>query len=407
MQRIPRLLLIIDGMGDRPIIELGGKTPLQAANLPVLDQLAKEGQCGIADPVKPGIVATTVLGTLAILGYDPLNNSVARGVVEALGCGMEIKPGDIAFRGNWATLDEKGIIVDRRAGRIREDTKELSASLCGVKIDDVCVNVGAGTEHRVAVVIRGAGLKDCISGSDPGEHVSSGIKPRHAVPLNKNDKKSLRTAKLLNLFELEARQILSTHPVNLERLSKQLLPANAILTREPGQVHIFPKIKRPSGYGLSGICVTGDNTISGIARVAGLNVCKTLEMTANLDTDLNHKFRLAGKLLKKFSVVVLHVKGCDIAAHNREAGKKKEFLEKIDSELGCFLGNWKGELRLSITTDHATWSKEGFHIDDPVPVLLYGRGVSADSVRGFDEYQVLEGQLGRFRMYKLWEKFFA
>ena len=200
---------------------------------------------------------------------------------------------------------------------------------------------------------------------------------------------------------------MSTHPVNLERLSKQLLPANAILTREPGQVHIFPKIKRPSGYGLSGICVTGDNTISGIARVAGLNVCKTLEMTANLDTDLNHKFRLAGKLLKKFSVVVLHVKGCDIAAHNREAGKKKEFLEKIDSELGCFLGNWKGELRLSVTTDHATWSKEGFHIDDPVPVLLCGRGVSADSVRGFDEYQVLEGQLGRFRMYKLWEKFFA
>ncbi len=163
MQRIPRLLLIIDGMGDRPIIELGGKTPLQAANLPVLDQLAKEGQCGIADPVKPGIVATTVLGTLAILGYDPLNNSVARGVVEAFGCGMKIKPGDVAFRGNWATLDEKGIIVDRRAGRIREDTKELSASLCGVKIDDVCVNVGACTEHRVAVVIRGACLKDCIS----------------------------------------------------------------------------------------------------------------------------------------------------------------------------------------------------------------------------------------------------
>ena len=407
MQRIPRLLLIIDGMGDRPIIELGGKTPLQAANLPVLDQLAKEGQCGIADPVKPGIVATTVLGTLAILGYDPLNNSVARGVVEALGCGMEIKPGDVAFRGNWATLDEKGIIVDRRAGRIREDTKELSASLCGVKIDDVCVNVGAGTEHRVAVVIRGAGLKDCISGSDPGDHFSSGIKPRHAVPLNKNDKKSLRTAKLLNLFELEARQILSTHPVNLERLSKQLLPANAILTREPGQVHAFPILKRPSGLGLSGICVTGDDTILGIAKVTGMDVCKTPEMNANLDTDLNKKFEITAKLLKQYGVVVLHVKGCDIAAHNRDAEKKKDFLEKIDAELGRFLGKWPGKLRLCITADHTTWSEEGVHTDDPVPVLLHGRGIRADSIKEFNEIQALKGQLGRFRMYKLWEKFFA
>ena len=115
MQRIPRLLLIIDGMGDRPIIELGDKTPLQAANLPVLDRLAQEGQCGIADPVKRGIVATTVLGTLAILGYDPLKFSIARGVIEAHGSGLKIMPGDVAFRGNWATLDGQGKVVDRRA----------------------------------------------------------------------------------------------------------------------------------------------------------------------------------------------------------------------------------------------------------------------------------------------------
>ena len=407
MQRIPRLLLIIDGMGDRPINELGGKTPLQAANLPVLDQLAKEGQCGIADPVKPGIVATTVLGTLAILGYDPLNNCVARGVVEALGCGMEIKPGDVAFRGNWATLDEKGKIIDRRAGRIREGTKELSTSLCGVKIGDVCVNVGAGTEHRVAVVIRGAGLKDCISGSDPGDRFSSGIKPRHAAPLKKNDKKSLRTAKYLHLFELAARKILAFHPVNLERKSERLLPANSILTREPGQIHAFPILKRPSGLGLSGICVTGDDTILGIAKVTGMDVCKTPEMTANLDTDLNKKFEITAKLLKKYGVVVLHIKGCDIAAHNRDAEKKKDFLEKIDAELGRFLGKWPGKLRLCVTADHTTWSEEGVHTDDPVPVLLHGRGIRADSIKEFNEIQALKGQLGRFRMYKLWEKFFA
>jgi len=108
VQRIPRLLLIFDGMGDRPIVELGEKTPLQAANLPVMDQLALEGQCGVADPVRSGTVATTVMGTLAILGYDPLRFSIARGLIEAIGCGMKIMPGDVAFRGNWATLDEEG-----------------------------------------------------------------------------------------------------------------------------------------------------------------------------------------------------------------------------------------------------------------------------------------------------------
>ena len=147
MQRIPRLQLIIDGMGDRPIKELGGKTPLQAANLPVLDRLALEGQCGIANPVKPGIAATTVLGTLAILGYDPLKYSIARGVIEAYGCGFKIRPGDVAFRGNWATLDDQGKIVDRRAGRIREGTKELASCLSGLKIEDVTVDVGLSLIH--------------------------------------------------------------------------------------------------------------------------------------------------------------------------------------------------------------------------------------------------------------------
>ncbi|MDP7606484.1 MAG: phosphoglycerate mutase, partial [SAR324 cluster bacterium] len=282
MQRIPRLLLIFDGMGDRPIVELGDKTPLQAANLPVMDQLALEGQCGVADPVRSGTVATTVMGTLAILGYDPLRFSIARGLIEAIGCGMKIMPGDVAFRGNWATLDDEGMIVDRRAGRIREGTKELSSSLCGLKIDDVSLYVGSGTEHRVALVIRGSGLGDCLSGSDPGDNFLSGKKPRHPEVLKKNDKKSLRTAKYLHLFEVEARKILALHPVNLERKSKRLSPANAILTREPGQVYAFPKLKRPSGLGLSGICVTGDDTILGIAKVTGMDACKTPEMTANL-----------------------------------------------------------------------------------------------------------------------------
>ena len=116
---------------------------------------------------------------------------------------------------------------------------------------------------------------------------------------------------------------------------------------------------------------------------------------------------LAGKMLSKYGVVVLHIKGCDIAAHNRDAVKKKKFLEKIDTELGRFLKKWNGKLRIAVTADHATCSKEGVHVDDPVPVLLHGQGILADSVKGFDEFQASEGHLGLFRLHKLWENFFA
>ena len=197
-------------MGDRPVFELDHKTPLQAAILPTINKLTKEGQCGIADPVKPGIVASTVSGTLAILGYDPLEKCLSRGVVEAFGCGMKINIGDLAFRGNWATLDEKGLIVDRRAGRIREGINELALSITRLKIDNVRFYVSAGTEHRIAIVMRGSGLQDCISGSDPGDHFHSGINPRPIKPLNKNNPKCLRTAELINMFELKVRDNLAT-----------------------------------------------------------------------------------------------------------------------------------------------------------------------------------------------------
>ena len=130
-------------------------------------------------------------------------------------------------------------------------------------------------------------------------------------------------------------------------------------------------------------------------------------MTANLDTNLTKKFKVAGNMLDKYAVVVLHIKGCDIAAHNREPVKKKDFLQKIDYELGKFLKKRTDKIRLGITADHSTWSKEGTHIDDPVPVLLHGHGIKSDSVEEFNENQVLNGKLGRFRMYQLWDKFFA
>ena len=406
MKRINRLLLIIDGLGDRPIIELDNKTPLQAAHLPVLDKLAREGQCGAAYPIDRGIVASTVSGTLAILGFDPQKYSIPRGIIEAIGCGMEIMPGDIAFRGNWGTIDSKGIILDRRAGRIREGTKELSSSINGLKIGNVKALVCPATEHRISIVLRGDGLDDRLKGSDPGDNFYRGIKPLIPQSLDKFDERSCRTANILNHFELKVRKILANHPVNLNRKSKNLLPANIVLSREPGKIDFFKKFKKPYRSDFSGIFITGDDTILGISRMLDLDVCITKNMTANLDTNLNEKFIIANKFLETHEIVMIHIKGCDIAAHNKDPKNKKQFLEKIDSELGKFLEKHNSILRIGVTADHSTHSGEGIHVDDPVPVLINGFGIKADSVKKFDETQVPFGKFGIFKLHKFWKCFF-
>ncbi len=151
--------------------------------------------------------------------------------------------------------------------------------------------------------MRGSGLQDCISESDLGDNCHSGTNSRLIKPINKNNPKCLRTGELLNIFELKVRKILAKHHVNLKRASKNLLPANSILTREPEQSHYFPKIKQPSGKLLSVICITGDDTISGIARLTGLKVLKTKDMTANLDTNLKEKFKVTKICLIKMKLL--------------------------------------------------------------------------------------------------------
>ena len=192
----PTLLVIIDGLADRPVRALGGRTPLQAAETPTLDRLAKEGQCGLADPVAPGVVADTAAGSLALFGQSPL--ALKRGPIEALGAGMKLDPGDVALRGNFATLDADGRVIDRRAGRIREGAGKLAKAIDRLALPggvsrEVEVLVRPATEHRLAIVLRGKGLSSAIQGSDPGEGAlpSAPLSPR---PDDPEDARAVYTA---------------------------------------------------------------------------------------------------------------------------------------------------------------------------------------------------------------------
>ncbi len=393
----PTLLLVIDGLADRPVRALGGRTPLQAANTPTLDRLAMEGRCGLADAVSPGVVPDTAAGTLAVLGQSPL--ALKRGPVEAVGAGLSLSPDDIALRANLATVDEHGVVIDRRAGRIRGETEELARAIDRLPLPrsvpkDVEVRVAPSTEHRLAVVLKGQHLSSEITGSDPGDG-SSAAPALIAEALDPNNRDAVFTARILALFEQEARGVLDQHPINAARREEGLFPANAILTRGAGRIHRLIPLEE-AGMPLRLVCVSGDRTILGLCSWLGAEIVTKDGMTANLDTDLKLKFKEARDALRRSDLVLLQVKGADIAAHDRRPELKVEFLEKLDRRLGRLVDDFKGCLRVAVGSDHATVSESGQHAADPLPVLIWGNGIEPDEVERFDEMSVASGALQRF-----------
>src|SRR6266705_1616655 len=222
------LLVIFDGLGDRPLTELGHKTPLEATPKPNLDWFATNGVNGLVDPIAPGVAAGSDTSHLALFGYDPREVYTGRGPFEAAGVGIDLEPGDIAFRGNFATVDEKMRITDRRAGRIHEGTMKLADALDGMKLGRIKVMFRAGTEHRAALVLRARGLSPKVTDTDP-HAVGEEIRQAEAL---EPDAKS--TAKAVNTFTKQAHKILNAHPVHHARVSKGEPTANAVVLRGVG-----------------------------------------------------------------------------------------------------------------------------------------------------------------------------
>ena len=401
------VLLLIDGLPDRPLRSLGGRTPLEAAHTPTLDRLAREGVSGLADPVGEGIVPDTAAGTLAAFGVSP--HSMKRGPIEAMGAGLELGDQDIAWRGNLASLDDNGLIMDRRAGRIRTDAKELAAAVDGMVIDlaggPVEILARAATEHRVALVFRGDDLSSQLKGTDPGDAAPKG--PALEPQPHPGHPEAERTAEALARFTAEAHRLLDAHPINQRRREAGLPPGNGILTRGPGRYHPL-KPHEIAGRPLRLACVAGDLTVLGVARALGGHAVSSEAFTANLDTRLDRKFEDAARLLDSRDLVVVHFKGADIAAHDLRVDEKVRFLERLDRELAVFFEHpavrafsKQGRLRVLVAADHATYSESGQHGPDPVPVLIHGAGIAPDAVALFNERAAATGMLARFPLQQL------
>jgi 2,3-bisphosphoglycerate-independent phosphoglycerate mutase len=378
------LLIICDGLSDRPIFELGNKTPLEAANTPNLDKLAENGMCGLMHTIEIGVRPGSDVAHLSILGYAPKKYYNGRGPFEAAGYGIKLERGDVAFRGNFSTVDDDMNIIDRRAGRI-SDTAELIRSLKNIKIENIKIELVKGVGHRVAVVFRGKNISSKITDSDP--HTIN-KKVLQVLPLTKSES-AIKTARIVNLFLKKSYEILNKHKFN----EKRKLKANMILLRGAGQVKDLPTFKEK--YGFKAACIAGAGLYKGIAMMIGMDILQIPQATGTVETNLNSKIRAALNSFDKYDFIFLHIKGTDILAEDGNFNGKKDFIEKIDKALKSLID--RKDILKVITADHTTSSILKIHTADPVPVLISGENIHTDHINKFGERAVLGGRLGHIK----------
>jgi 2,3-bisphosphoglycerate-independent phosphoglycerate mutase len=400
--------VLLDGVGDLPHPSLNDLTPLEAAYTPNLDALARNGAMGRVISVGKGIAPQSDIAVFNMLGYSFRDGSyVGRGVIESIGCNIDFRDGDLALRGNFATVDDKKKIVDRRAGRVisKEEAREVCKTL-SEKIrfsnPDASIALEPTVAHRVVIRFRHAKMKlsDRITNTDPAYDKVEGIGIAKSTEGDMYIQKSeaqedtpeaRAAAQMLNEFTDQVVKLLRDHPVNRARETAGKKAMNAILARDSG--NRFPKVEAISKkYGMSIGCIVEMPVEVGISKVLGMKMFEA----GGID-DYELKARVAAKNLKSMNAVYVHIKGPDEFGHDGDARGKKKNLEEIDRR---FFGTLMKELSgvknpvIVVSADHSTPCIKKAHSDDPVPLLVSGKRVRQDGSARFTEGYGKKGSLG-------------
>jgi 2,3-bisphosphoglycerate-independent phosphoglycerate mutase len=404
------IYVIIDGLGDRPVEELGNKTPLEAAATPNMDLLAKKGETGMMYTVGKGIAPESDVGVISILGYNPFKYHTGRGPLEALGSEVHMNDGDLALRCNFATLGSGNKIVDRRAGRnlTVEEATELSKVINdGVKFESYPANFEFKNTigHRGVLVIRSERkpLSGNITNTDPAYSRVEGLGVaevdvemtlKRCTPLEETEK-AIISAKLVNEFTQKSYLVLDKHDVNEKRVTQGKLKANLILTRDAG--HLVPKFFNINErYGVRFTCLADMPVERGIAKLAGMHMVALPPPSEDIERDYVHRAEKVRHLLPQYNCLYLHIKGPDVPSHDGNPHLKKRLITAIDKYLfGKLLPKIKMEDHIiCITADHSTPCELKAHSDDPVPLLVSGNKIEGDNVHKFSEKECRKGSLG-------------
>ncbi len=363
------VLLVMDGLGGIPR-EVNGPTELEFAKTPNLDRLASEGSLGLTIPVRPGVTPGSGPAHLALFGYDPVHYQIGRGVLESLGIGFDLQPGDVAARGNFCTVDDEGHIVDRRAGRIpTSKCVELCNKLRPITLPGVELFVEPVKDYRFCLILRGEGLDARIDDTDP-QRKAPPLPARAIVP------EAEGTAALINDWIAKARDILKDeHPANM-------LTLRGIAT-DPG----LPRF--PDEYGLRSACVAVYPMYKGVSRLVGMDV---IEFSGESPED---EFDTVKSFWDAYDFFFVHIKPTDSRGEDGDFEAKAKVIESVDAALPALL-----ELEpdvLIVTGDHSTPSVLRSHSWHPVPLLLWAPGATRrDAGAAFGETECLKGSLGIF-----------
>lgn len=360
--------LILDGLGGLP--GPGGKTELQVAHTPNLDALAQRSSCGLLEIVGPGITPGSGPGHLALFGYDPLQYRVGRGVLSALGIDFDLKTGDVAARVNFATVDQRGNIIDRRAGRI---ATEINRRLCDKIRARVQLDFAGEyffetvSEHRAVLVLRGSDLGGNLEDTDPQ---TTGRPPQEPEARSQDSQK---TARLVQSFIQQVQQVLGDDD-----------PANMILLRGFERYQPFPSLR--DRFGLEGICIADYPMYRGVSRLLGMEVVPP-------PGGLQERFQaLQACYGEDHNFYFLHVKHADSRGEDANFDRKVETIEAVDQLLPQVI-DLNPEV-LVVTADHSTPAAMGSHSWHPVPLLIHSHVARLDPVRHFDEFACIQGCLG-------------
>jgi 2,3-bisphosphoglycerate-independent phosphoglycerate mutase len=360
------VLLVIDGLGGLPAVK-GGKTELETARTPNLDALAEAAECGLHLPVGFGITPGSAPGHLALFGYQPTEYPVGRGVVAAMGIAFPMRPGDVAARVNFATCDESGRILDRRAGRIQTETcSRLCDLLKAVNIPGVEVFVRPVRDYRAVAVFRGEGLSDHVQDTDPQ---ALGVEAHEP---NATSEKGMRTAEVAKEFVRQSLVLL-----------KDQHPANAVLMRGFAELPHIPSMTER--FGLHPVALAVYPDYKGVSRLVGMDVIDDLK-------DLNDQAGALKQCWNEYDFFFFHHKYADSRGEDGDFSAKVAEIEKVDAFLPQIT-----ELQpdvLIVTGDHSTPAVMKSHSYHPIPFLIYGENTRPDDVRQFGERPCAKGMWG-------------
>ncbi|KUO85577.1 MAG: 2,3-bisphosphoglycerate-independent phosphoglycerate mutase [Thermoproteus sp.] len=387
------LWVLFDGGGDRP---RNGATPFFTALKPVIDRLASLGSCGVMDPISPGVRPGSDTSHLALFGYDPYRYYTGRGAFEALGAGLELRPGDVAFRTNLATVDARGVVVDRRAGRYvaPEEAREVEAAMAkiGEEVErrfGVAAIYRSTVEHRGVLVLRGA-VSHRVSDTDPHK---TGEPLRRSQPLD-DSKEAKAAAEVVNYISEAFTAYSKDLEANRRRAARGEPLINAVLVRGGGYMPTVEPLRQR--YNVKGAAIAGVALIRGVAKAVGMDLYSAEGLGGTKFDKFEEAVKLAVELLKRYDLVFLHVKGTDSASHDGDFRGKVDVIERLDAALRPYEAVLE-ENYVVVTSDHATPISVREHTGEPVPILLYGPDVVRDDVDKFSELTCWRGALGRIR----------